>query len=1047
MINEIENSYIHQLLEHDPLEYMRSLFIEDNQLFYNLRDELVLRGIGFKQEYQNNYLLGRNYVIRSILMKAQNEDSFKEINFSMHGATNFIERFNIKSDLFFRNVPWEGILHMIPNASPEILKKEFEKEGFSFVSIENYKAISLDSFEVSDAEVIYETSNHAYDKYSRLHLPVEYYFEGNLYRHFITYCHNNKISRFSELTIDKIKDYGKQKFAREKTVRQIKKIYHEINKMFNPLPYEFQETLDLFQENNFKKLCNVAGVSYLEKLNMFYENENVFEYSFNYDEIEQFCSYVNDNIEEIIKNKEKENKQEKLMLIVDEINNHPNYKYILSNSIQELAEMFALNKEKLPSHTLYMYDILEDINYISFLENVLNKLNSLVSLEETIKKTIERLSPREREVIELRGTMTLQAAGEVLGVTRERVRQIEAKAQRIIMRYRNQSKIDVFFKFYTEHSKLVDIQELCRAFDISDALEVIIIEKYLNHSKAIRYISNIDRFINTQDYELIEDSLSKVDLSESIIEISELRQLIPIEVIEELQEVIDILIKSEGFLRKDNIYIKEKISIIDRINYLFKRYISKPLRMDDEGYEYFKSLMNDVFDISYESSKRSATARIADGENVILVDGNTFFKHEESNITNTFLYSLEEIIDGVLRTQPYADPRNIYSANINLMKATGLYSPVHLYSIVQLYLGDKYETGHRNTLYIYKADENVIDSESILLNYLAANKHEVRFKKILEDLNWKVLKLEQLLYRIDSAVIVKDKNIKTIESFEFTDEELNELRKTIIKKFRKGYLFTEDLAFDLAFNENLESLIERTDLTDITTLSSIVKWLDKEVFGQPRMLYKKESNIKTAEQALTKEFPELVSRNDLFNYIQEKGYSAQKIGGVPFTIVEEGLYYPYSSTQFINANIVSFKEEVEHSLRIYLDNQFGDKPYKSVFSMVGYSHELLSISNYNWTEWLIHHFAEKIGYRKLNIYNQDYRYNKLLLVKEDSEIYTLEDLVYYIAKTEYQDRMHEEDFAKYLASKNIIYNPRRLSSEIYNSKYFEFDNFGFFRLR
>ena len=115
--------------------------------------------------------------------------------------------------------------------------------------------------------------------------------------------------------------------------------------------------------------------------------------------------------------------------------------------------------------------------------------------------------------------------------------------------------------------------------------------------------------------------------------------------------------------------------------------------------------------------------------------------------------------------------------------------------------------------------------------------------------------------------------------------------------------------------------------------------------------------------------------------------------------------------------------------------------------MVGYSQELLPISKFNWTEWLIHHLAQKIGYRKVFAFNQDYRYDKLLLVKADSGIETLEDLVYYIAKTEYQGRTHEEDFAKYLASINIIHNPRSLSSEIYNSNFFEFDSFGFFQLR
>ena len=60
-------------------------------------------------------------------------------------------------------------------------------------------------------------------------------------------------------------------------------------------------------------------------------------------------------------------------------------------------------------------------------------MNALVQQEE-VKELLETLGDRERQVICLRyglgdeKTHTLEEIGEILGVTRERVRQIEARA-------------------------------------------------------------------------------------------------------------------------------------------------------------------------------------------------------------------------------------------------------------------------------------------------------------------------------------------------------------------------------------------------------------------------------------------------------------------------------------------------------------------------------------------------------------------------------------------------------------------------------------------
>lgn len=74
-------------------------------------------------------------------------------------------------------------------------------------------------------------------------------------------------------------------------------------------------------------------------------------------------------------------------------------------------------------------DFLKDDKNISPLETVFQK-----TLHETIFKILEQLSDREKKIIMLRygfegdGPHTLQETGELLGITRERVRQIQEKA-------------------------------------------------------------------------------------------------------------------------------------------------------------------------------------------------------------------------------------------------------------------------------------------------------------------------------------------------------------------------------------------------------------------------------------------------------------------------------------------------------------------------------------------------------------------------------------------------------------------------------------------
>ena len=75
-----------------------------------------------------------------------------------------------------------------------------------------------------------------------------------------------------------------------------------------------------------------------------------------------------------------------------------------------------------------------------------------ISLKEEIDKVLSTLTPREEKVIKMRlgigekTDYTLEEVGEVFGLTRERIRQIEAKALRKLRHPTRISKIKGFLE-------------------------------------------------------------------------------------------------------------------------------------------------------------------------------------------------------------------------------------------------------------------------------------------------------------------------------------------------------------------------------------------------------------------------------------------------------------------------------------------------------------------------------------------------------------------------------------------------------------------------
>ena len=532
LASEIHSENLMGLLSENPIDYMRHLYSTDSKLFYNVRDELVLRGIGFQPEYQSNYLLDRTYDIQHILYKNDNTIAFEKIDFAMLGASNFIERFNIRSDLFFKNMPLEGILHFTEGVSFILLKDLFNEAGFLVVPVNEYKISPILAVETpyekeerEREQVVCHNGEKpfkivlTYDV-SMLDAPVKYFYKDPIYLSFHKYCHVNGIEKFSELTVDFIGKYQYQKHVRRKTAIKAMELYYEIH--HNTLEYVMSEAITLLQENSFKSLLEFSNIDYLAIINDFYAADEVMinQADFPFEQVKKVLQQVSGFSEKMLAEKQ----QNHFNQLIREIEDHPNLKYILSYSLAEIQEMFEILRGNSLNLELYLFDVLEDRDYKELLSDILVKLNHMNNIKDVLEKVTSGIKPRELEVLLLRKTRTLHQVGDMMGVTRERVRQIEVKARNKLVGYKKMLNLKLYFGYCTEHSKLITL-DILQAFEIEGDLNVTILEIFFDIDDSITHLIELNSYILASDYQGIRGIIEKIDYSQPIIEVADVKSL------------------------------------------------------------------------------------------------------------------------------------------------------------------------------------------------------------------------------------------------------------------------------------------------------------------------------------------------------------------------------------------------------------------------------------------------------------------------------------------------------------------------------------------
>jgi RNA polymerase primary sigma factor len=96
----------------------------------------------------------------------------------------------------------------------------------------------------------------------------------------------------------------------------------------------------------------------------------------------------------------------------------------------------------------YLSDFIEDVDTLSPEEAI-----TMESMRENLRNILSTLSPREELVLRMRfgidtsSNLTLEEVGDNFAVTRERIRQIEAKA---LKKLKHPTRRDLLFAFYND---------------------------------------------------------------------------------------------------------------------------------------------------------------------------------------------------------------------------------------------------------------------------------------------------------------------------------------------------------------------------------------------------------------------------------------------------------------------------------------------------------------------------------------------------------------------------------------------------------------------
>lgn len=1019
------------------LSHLRDLYRRDKDYFMEVVDELFLRGFVFHTEKPNNILPHRTIDCSSYFQVEEDETRFKQINQNRLGLSGFMKRFYVESDLFFNMIPLDGFRTINAQMDLQEIEDEFRRAGFTIIHEKQQPNQTEEAY--VETEVIETSNSNSTELFGQI--TVELAFVENKFNTFRTFCAANQIEFLSEITDQTIYRYSLARSVGAGRVKQVEQHLEEIRnlsddqlvKCFTQEDTEFadlpklenkyageKQIIHLLHENKytkFREYCSKKGISTVGEI----LPVHIDEFSKTPQVGKKKVTDVIDALSEYI---EEANLKNFLVFESGEI-----YEFIKDTNVNMLFKVYDIKSENVPAliiediqgKSIKDLDEMIDERALITLSNQLQAQKNPISIVNQLESVLEE---RELEILKYRFNegLTLEATAQHFDITRERVRQLERKAKGKITSYLESNHFGSIVNVLSPTDNFISRKALGELIgkEFSFVLEILkgsdsfflyneLLDVYYFDNENSEIFSEVEELLSElpdvfyiHEYEsALEESLENANIEEPTL------------------NLIDRLLQNNGFTKYGEFYSRTVLRIHDLLSQIFK-HLRTPLRLDEQGLEVLQKIAKRHFSFDLEGSVRSVDARLRDAENVLLVDRATFQWFDSESFDESIIQKVNTYLQEKLETSNVVNVEEVYLKFEDELKQQGIHHKLHLYSLIRYYLDEEYDIGKGNTLNIFNKDGEKLTIEEIMIKKIKELGGICTKDQLMEQLHWKLYKVDLAISSSYQLLPWGPNQVTYFDHLQLSEKEKNELTQLAQRSLQDGYTTTARIYKELMFNPILAPLIHEKEIDEQGKLAAIIKILISGLKGHINFLYLEDSPCKSFEEVLLHTFDEVTTRSEIREFALEFGYKDMMISHLIGKLIERSSFIEVDIDELYPAEKFEVSDEAVRALLQFAEENMQGKEYISISNLKGYRRKLPPLDDFRWNAHIIKSILVQHGYRQISKKFNDYRYDKVIVVREESKIQSFEELIYHILQEEYKGNMHEIPIYDFLASKGIL---------------------------
>ena len=898
----------------------------------------------------------------------------------------------------------------------------------------------------------YLTANNKNEEKSSLKIS-DYFYESryNLFRDF---CERNNYGSLDDLSWDIIYSLEHEKYFGEKKIKDILNKYNNYLKSANKYKKERFKGKE-FSKYQFRIESIFANEKFRNFLN-FCERKHIKLVSdLSEDILEEYENQkgVGDRRMNMIKGKLLDLKRS--YIVNDSDTFHIEYYEELVNfdiSVNEYFQLFNINYEVIAD--LYLSDLQDKkyadiaeycpIDILILLEKSLNRYSDVETiLNQAIEEAIDN-KELYRAIVEKRIEWgeTLESVAQGFDITRERIRQLSNKIIETISRI---LESECFFSYLR---LLFWDKEILFKDDFESAFprHYKTLAKLIEEGKTKLYWNEKFGFYSFSEIDLIDPPILN-DQNEYYFTNDLVNECLSYwgGIIDDLNEktILNILCDTYGFTVYGEFLFKHKIRKNKCVEVLLRYYFNDGIKLDEKGCEAIRKMANNKlnFDMSLDSD-RALESMARNNEKLILCAPLTFRYYNESKDHAELIEKVDAFIDDYFIHNSLIHSDLLFNHFRNICIELDILNDTELYSLVKMYRQDKYTFSKGNEMCIYKSEGERISRDAQLLNLFSSKQRIMLTKQeILEKLHWPAFKLENTIAESRTSFACgSSSKVYCLSYIELDSQEIQILRNHYQMCQENDYCFLNKLYYDLKFDPVFNKTLKKYQIDNGTDLGILMKYISG-VRTWFNIAFSIESKKKNVYDVLLSRFPDLTSRENVVNYLRDNNYENKRISNIVTVLEEKKLFVSIDRDDYVNKNTFSVDGSDVAALLEYI----GDDEYVLLNTLRGYRSQLPKI-NYKWTPILMAEILSNNGYRVVLKKNRDYRYDYSIVVKDNSIIRTISDLIYKILKEEYKGSYDISSIVKYMNERKVFPN-KVLPYEVSKDPRFEIDEFDILHLR